>query len=96
MAYVVSHFHISRKAFIEHFAFAAEEARDGFCQAAFDHKNGKVPTSAYDYIVRHLSRAGNFIADLFSKNSTAVIASMKNFRHGIYFDKLEDQETIRY
>ena len=46
MAYVVGHFHISRKAFIEHFAFAAEEARVGFCQVAFDHKNGKVPTSA--------------------------------------------------
>lgn len=29
------------------------------------------------------------------KNATAVIVSMKNFRHGIYFDKLEDQETIR-
>ena len=67
----------------------------GSYQVAFDHKNVKIPTAACDLIVRHFSRAGDYVVDLFSKNGTAVIASMKNSRHGIYFDKLEDQETIR-
>ena len=96
LAYVVGHFQISREIVIEHLAFAAGEARDGFCQVAFDHKNGKIPTAAYEWIVRHFSRAGDYVVDLFSKIATAVIASMKNSRHGIYFGKMEDQETIRY
>ena len=95
LAYVVGHFHISRKIVIEHLAFAAGEARDGFCQVAFDHKNGKIAAAAYEWIIRHFSRAGDYVVDLFSKNASAVIASIKNSRHGIYFGRMEDQETIR-
>ena len=84
-AYVVGHFHISRKTVIEHFAFDAEEARVGFChQMAFDLKTGKVPTTAFDCIARHFRRAGNYVADLFSKNATGVIASIKNSVLGIF------------
>ena len=47
LAYVVGHFHISRKTVIEHLAFDAEEARVGFSrQVAFDLKNGRVSTAA--------------------------------------------------
>jgi len=89
---IVGHFHISRKIVIEHLAFAAGEARDGFWQVAFDHKNGKIAAAAYEWIV---SRARDYVVDLFPKNASAVIASIKNSRHGIYFGRMEDQETIR-
>lgn len=79
----------------EHFTFAKDEARDGFSQVESDGKSGRLPTAAYDWIVRHFSRAGDYVIHLCTKNAAAVMASMQNSRHAIYFGKEEDQETVR-
>ena len=70
----------------EHLSFSKDEARDGFCEVAAE-KNGKLPIKAFTWLITHFSRAGDYVVDLFSENASAIIASMKIARHGIFLRK---------
>ena len=78
----------------EHLSFSKDEARDGFCEVAAE-KNGKLPAEAFTWLITHFSRAGDYVVDLFSENASAIISSMKNARHGIFYGKEEEQEHVR-
>ena len=93
-AYVVGHWHISRKVVPEHFSFQKKEVRDGFCQVEAA-SSGKLPMQAYSWLVEHFSHASDYVVDLFSADASATIASMKNSRNGIYFGYEEDQDNVR-
>ena len=93
-AFLVGHWHISRKIVSEHLSFSKDEARDGFCEVAAE-KNGKLPIKAFTWLITHFSRAGDYVVDLFSENASAIIASMKIARHGIFYGKEEEQEHVR-
>ena len=94
-AFLVGHWHISRKIVSEHLSFSKDEARDGFCEVAAE-KSGKLPIKAFTWLITHFSRAaGDYVVDLFSENASAIIASMKIARHGIFYGKEEEQEHVR-
>ena len=88
-AFLVGHWHISRKIVSEHLSFCNDEARDCFCEVAAE-KNGKLPIEAFTWLITHFSRAGDYVVDLFSENASGVISSMKNARHGICYG-IEDE-----
>ena len=75
--------------------FRKDEPRDGFVQVAAD-KSGKLPTAAYEWIVHHFSRSGDYVVDLFSHNAAAIVATMQSGRNGLYFGKEQGQENVRF
>ena len=85
-AFLVGHWHISRKIVSEHLSFSKDEERDSFCEVVAE-KNGKLPINAFTWLITHFSRAGDYVVDLFSENASAIISSMKNARHGIFLRK---------
>ena len=93
--YLVGYWHISRKLVPENFVFRKDEPRDGFVQVAAD-KSGKLPTAAYEWIVNHYNRSGDYVVDLFSHNAAAIVATMRSGRNGLYFGKEEAQENVRF
>ena len=76
-AFLVGHWHISRKIVSEHLSFSKDEERDSFCEVVAE-KNGKLPINAFTWLITHFSRAGDYVVDLFSENASAIMSSMKN------------------
>ena len=58
-------------------------------------KNGKLPINAFTWLITHFRSASDYVVDLFSENASAIISSMKNARHGIFYGKEVKQEHVR-
>lgn len=93
-AYLIGHWHISRKITAIHRALNTEEVKDGFFEVDAD-RSEKMPTPVFDWIVNHFSRAGDFIIDLLSEKGVAAVSGIKNSRNAIYFGNQEDQDKVR-
>ena len=49
-AFLVGHWHISRKIVSEHLSFSKDEERDSFCEVVAE-KNGKLPINAFTWLI---------------------------------------------
>ena len=90
----MGHWHVRRGLVPEHLNFEVKEEKDGFFEVEAE-KSGHISPQAFSWLIRHFSRVGDCIIDLFSFKAKYLVAAMQCSRNGIYFGNVDDEETVR-